>query len=279
MTRPDFLVIGAMKCGTSTVCAYLEAHPQVFMVPGAEPNFFSRDEIWERGPEAYEALFANAGPDHLRVGEGTNDYANAGRFPHAAARIAGYRPDMRLIYLVRDPVARMRSDWLQRRVDNPPGTPNSVEAAIRTQPEIFLDQSLYHNNLQRYRAHFPDSQIFVGFLEDLNRDPQAFFDRLCDFLEIPHFVAERTHANPSAGKRLPTPAYDRASKSPFKRLVPKILRKRLKRALFTKPVKAVPKDPLDLPPDMARTLREDARAFLAQQGKPAEFWSLDDLSR
>ena len=56
--QPDFIVIGAMKCGSSTVCAYLEDHPDIFMVPRAEPKFFSHDENFARGTDWYESLFA-----------------------------------------------------------------------------------------------------------------------------------------------------------------------------------------------------------------------------
>ncbi|WP_306751781.1 hypothetical protein [Paracoccus actinidiae] len=104
--QPDFIVIGAMKCGSSTVCAYLEDHPGVFMVPRAEPNFFSHDENHARGPAWYENFFAGQDGAKLR-GEGSNAYALGQMFPHCDARMAAYKPDLKLIYVVRHPVERI----------------------------------------------------------------------------------------------------------------------------------------------------------------------------
>ena len=87
--KPDFILIGAMKCGTSTVSAYLEDHPDVFMLPGQEPNFFSHDEVYARGTGWYEALFEGEGAARL-IGEGSNAYASGRLHPQAAARMAAY---------------------------------------------------------------------------------------------------------------------------------------------------------------------------------------------
>ena len=75
-TGPTFLVIGAMKCATSTVCAYLEDHPDVFMVPRIEPNHFSRDGNWAKGM-AYYAPFFRGAETYAERGEGSNDYDSA----------------------------------------------------------------------------------------------------------------------------------------------------------------------------------------------------------
>ena len=68
MALPDFLIIGAMKCGTSTLQAQLAAQPGIFMTTPKEPNFFSDDAIYANGLGWYEDLFAGAGPDD-RKGE------------------------------------------------------------------------------------------------------------------------------------------------------------------------------------------------------------------
>lgn len=54
---PTFLVIGAMKAATLTVCAYLEDHPEVYCIPGREPNYFSHDSNYKKGLEWYLRFF------------------------------------------------------------------------------------------------------------------------------------------------------------------------------------------------------------------------------
>jgi hypothetical protein len=278
MRKPDFLVIGAMKCASSTVCAFLEDHPEVFMVPRAEPKFFSHDENWARGPEWYAAFFEGAGDARI-VGEGTNAYAAGAMHPHAAARIAGFAPDVRIIYMVRDPLARMGSAWVQNRVDSGDRFPPTLDEAIRRMPELYVDQSLYWRNLSLYRAHFPDDRIFVGFMEDLNRDQQSFFRRLTDFLGVaPAAEIQRGHVNPSEGKAVPTALYSRVNRNPLiailKRLTPKGLRTTVKRRLLSGSAKEVATMSPAVRAETLAAVRDDALALLAHCGKPADFWPL-----
>lgn len=274
MPGPNFLVIGAMKCGTSTVCAYLEDHPQVFMLPRAEPNFFCDDANWNRGVESYEALFDAATPEHVWIGEGSNNYANGARFPQTVDRIKSYNPDLRLIYIVRDPVVRMRSDWIQRRTNDPANIPDDLARAIDERPEILVDQSMYWDNLQRYRAAFPDDQIHLAFLEDLHRDKVAFFRALTDFLDIAPHDPSRPHLNPSSGKAVPTAGYDRLTRmagyKQLKGLMPKGLRQSIKTRFFTTPAKAIELPRVKRVEDQ---LRADAAQLLEFAGKPANFWT------
>ena len=276
--RPTFLVIGAMKCATSTICAYLEDHPDVFMVPQAEPNFFSHDENWMRGAAAYYAPFFDGAKGYAQRGEGSNAYANGARYPHCAARMAAFCPGLKLVYMVRDPLARIRSDWIQRRIDQGDSIPADLHAAVVQYPEIFVDQSLYWENLQRYRTHFSDQAIFLGFMEDMKADPDGFFGELTKFLNVPARLPVRKHLNDSADKRVPSPLYSRLNPLPgiafAKRLLPVNLRTAVKREIFSRPASAVPDVATLLPRDVTERVIDDARAFLVHAGKPADFWRL-----
>ena len=127
--KPDFVVIGAMKCGTSTVCAYLEDHPQVFMVPSMDPNYFSDPDRFRRGPEWYLDLFAGRTDERI-MGEGSNSYTSAAMFPGTARRLAEFNPDMRIVYIVRHPIKRMISAWVQNRADKGDDAPPDLDTAI-----------------------------------------------------------------------------------------------------------------------------------------------------
>ncbi len=267
-----------MKCGTSTVCAYLEDHPDVFMLPNAEPNFFNDDANWGQGPAAYEALF-DTDPDLPLRGVGSNDYANLARFPETVSRMADYRSDLRLLYMVRHPLTRLRSDWIQRRVDSGDQVGATLDEAVGRTPEIFLDQSFYWKQLSAYLAHFPKEQIFVGFLEDMQADRDAFFARVAGFLGVsPHSVA-RGHVNPSAGKKVPSPLYSRIRALPgfalAQKITPEGLRTALKTRVLSRPVQAVAPLSETTRRTLVDALRPDAAALLAWCGKPADFWDLD----
>ncbi|MBW4710779.1 sulfotransferase domain-containing protein [Roseobacter sp. YSTF-M11] len=275
--RPDFIVIGAMKCGTSTICAYLEDHEDVFMVPRAEPNFFSHDDRFAQGVAAYEAHF-DAHRGEKLCGEGSNDYGAGALYPQSADRMAAYHPGLKLIYIARHPLERIASAWIQNRANSGDQVPPTLDLAVTRMPDLFVDQSLYWKNLSRYRAHFPDAQIFVGFMEDLSRDRAAFFERLCEFLEIPPSAeVRRAHMNPSSGKVIPSQRFSAVNRLPFiktaKKILPKALKTTVKRELLSQKITERPDFSDAIKADILKTVRPDAERFLAHCGKPADFWT------
>ena len=279
MPKPDFLIIGAMKAATSTVTEYLEDHPDVHVPPFAEPRFFSRDENWTSGRDAYEALLTG-GPGQI-VGEGSNEYTFGALHPEAPARMAAYCPDAKLIYIVRDPLERIRSAWVQNRVDSGDAVPATLDAAVTEYPDRYVDPSLYDQQLARYREHFPEDQIWIGLAEDLRADPEAFWTSLCRFLGVaPHLRKDITHKqkNQSAGKHVPNARYSAVRRVPgyalAKAVVPRPLRHRAKAKLFSDKVNALPDFSPATRAEVLERVRPDAEALLARLGKPAETWNL-----
>jgi len=275
---PDFIVIGAMKCATSTVCKYLEDHPDVDMVPGCEPNYFSHDDNYAKGPDWYGRFFADFSGDRIR-GEGSNDYVSGAMFPESAARMAADFPDVKLVYMVRHPLRRIISAWTQNRVDTGDVFPPTPDRAVAEMPERYIDRSLYWKNLSRYRAHFDDAQIFIGFMEDLSRDPDRFWADLCGFLGVaPNTAAAAIHANPSQGKRVPTGAYSRLNALSLVRGLKRVLPKRVtgfvKDRFLSREAAAAPWFSPETEARLCQKLRPDAEQLLAHCGKPADFWNL-----
>ena len=111
MTRPNFIVIGAMRAGTTALFEYLRAHPDVYIPELKELNFFW--ERWKRGIGWYESQFAGA-TDEKAIGELSPEYTFYPARRGVAERIAKLLPDVKLIYLMRDPIARMRSNYVWR---------------------------------------------------------------------------------------------------------------------------------------------------------------------
>jgi hypothetical protein len=175
---PSFLLIGAMKSGTTTLYWYLREHPDVFMASPKEPNFFN--DHWHRGVGWYERLFAGAGATRAR-GEASVRYASYPDGPECPSRIASVIPDVRLLYVVRDPIARMRSHYLHEVAALRERRP--VEQALR-ENHIYLDLSLYATQLERYLDHFPREQLLVVRAEDLFRDPSLVLPRVYGFIGV-----------------------------------------------------------------------------------------------
>lgn len=279
MTLPNFLVIGAMKCATSTVCGYLEQQPEVFMVPRGEPNYFSHDANFAKGPEWYGRFFEGCTTEPIR-GEGSNDYASGALYPETAARIAAFDPGMRIIYMVRHPLDRIASAWVQNRADSGDAVPATLDRAVREMPDRYVDVSLYWKNLQRYRAHFPDAQILLGFMEDLSADPDTHLARIARFLGVSEAApVRRAHVNPTSGKRVPGVAYTAVNRLPFsaglKAMLPEGLRRAVKTRLLSRPTAGLPRLSATLRAELMPLLQADSAALLAHAGKPPDFWRFD----
>src|SRR3712207_6354190 len=113
MTMPNFLIIGAMKSGTTALYYYLEQHPEIYMSPVKEPNFFSSQEQ-ENAADAvtdigtYQHLFRGVSGEKA-IGEASHSYLYE---PGAAAEIRRYLPEAKLIAILRNPIDRAYSHFL-----------------------------------------------------------------------------------------------------------------------------------------------------------------------
>ena len=182
---PSFVIIGAAKAGTTALYWYLADHPQVFMSPVKETNFFAfglddegnrlyGDPDLHRFPvqtaAAYEELFSGAG-EALAVGEASPIYLEC---PQSAARIHEALPTARIICGLREPVDRAYSDYLMylrargRRLDP---THDLTASSTWARPDShWMQISRYHEALSRYFDLFPREQIHVFLFEDLKAD-------------------------------------------------------------------------------------------------------------
>jgi hypothetical protein len=111
MSRPDFLIIGAMKSGTSTLAAQLSEQGGIFMATPKEPNFFSDDDIFARGLDWYAALFEAADPGDLK-GEASTHYTKLPTYPETLDRARAVLEAPRLVYMIRNPIDRAVSHFI-----------------------------------------------------------------------------------------------------------------------------------------------------------------------
>ena len=279
MIVPNFLVVGAMKCATSTVIDFLEHHSQVYVKPFSEPNFFNEDENWEKGSDWYDQFFQT--DQQFKIcGEGTNNYTNLERFPHTLDRILSYCPDVKILYTVRHPIDRMTSAWIQNRIDIPNEVPATLSEAVENLPEIFVDQSMYWKQLSEYLKYFDKSKIWVGFLEDLKTNPDNFFEEICTFLDIDQESQEKgLHKNSSSAKQVPNKLYSKVKSIPLvdtiKNSFPQNLRRAIKDKYLSTPAKEVPQLSAEVKEKIVATLKPDAEQLLSYCNKPLNFWDFN----
>jgi len=183
--RPDFLIIGAAKAGTSTLYDYLVSHPGIHMSPIKEPCFFDANVGWHKGWSWYSSLFSGALPDQI-CGEASTNYTRWPQVPGVPARISEYIPDVKLIYIMREPVNRAYSHYLHRYVKEVrPGEPfrESFEEFVEHDP-MCLDSSDYLLQIQQYLLYFPRDAMHFLLLEDLQQHPAEVLERIFRFLEL-----------------------------------------------------------------------------------------------
>ena len=177
---PNFLVIGAMKAGTTSLFNYLALHPDVATGATKEIEFFSRDDRWSRGVSWYSEFFTYAG-DARAVGECSTGYTKYPQFPDAPARIAETLSDVRLVYVVRDPIERIRSHYEHAVLAGV--ETRSIDEAVTTTPE-YVDISSYARQVHRYLDAFDAARILVASASDLRERRRSTLARIFAFLDV-----------------------------------------------------------------------------------------------
>jgi len=192
MILPNYLVVGAMKAGTTTLNEILGRHPQVFMAP-EEIHFFDDDDRYRRGLEWYARHFEGA-RGKKAVGEKTPTYSY---LPVAAERIHAHLPDIKLIWVFRDPVKRAYSNyWHAVKQGN---DPLPFDEAVAREPERVRDnwfhgyvrRSVYVEQVERFLGLFPKERMRFVLFETLVSDPAAVLSDLWRFLEVDDVPIER----------------------------------------------------------------------------------------
>ena len=202
--RPDFMIIGAMKSGTTTLYHYIGMHPGVFMCFPKEPMFFSRDEVYARGLDWYFSLFREAREDQI-CGEASACYSRWPYFGDVAARIREAAPDTKFIYIMRHPVERTYSHYrheMEERQLHATGNVISFEQALEELP-VLLETSLYRLQIEKFLDYFPRDRFLLVFFEDLTKNPGPLLDEVQRFLgleQVNCFLESEVVANPFGHK-------------------------------------------------------------------------------
>jgi len=232
MTMPDFIIIGAMKCGTSTLHDQLARSDAFYMSHPKEPNFFSDDQMHQRGLDWYRSLFAPARPDQL-TGEASTHYTKRPTLPEAAPRLAEAHPGVKLVYIMRDPIERLISHyihaWSQREVKR------NINKAVYDLPEL-IDYGRYAYQLRPYLERFGPDQVLPICFERMKSAPHEVLNEISSFVDGPtgDWSAQLSYRNPSNQRlrksRVRSLLVDTPGLSKFRRrFIPKHWREQAKR--------------------------------------------------
>jgi len=206
MKLPNFIIIGAQKCGTTALYQALCQHPDIYMSPIKEPFFFAlncapppysiRNEEYAQMLcytwESYVALFQGA-TQQRAIGEASAIYLSNYQTERTAANIQARLPDVRLIAIVRQPVDRAFSAFQFYRARGYEPCKDFISALAAEPARLGADwppdlrytlNGYYFANLKPYFDRFPRQQIRVYLYEDWDQRPQAVLRDIFAFLGV-----------------------------------------------------------------------------------------------
>jgi hypothetical protein len=186
---PDFVIVGAMRSGTTSLARWMGDHPEIHMAPAKELHYFDRG--LEHGLTWYAEQFKGA-TDEKAVGEATPNYLYD---PDAIARMAEVIPQARLLAVLRNPVDRAYSHYWHRRARGREtlAFTDAVAAEERRLEQgdwrdradfSYLDRGRYASQLERAARHYSRDAMLVLLFDDLRDDPAAAFSQVCRFLDV-----------------------------------------------------------------------------------------------
>ena len=300
MRRPNFFIVGAAKCGTTSMHKYLEQHPDIFMSRYKESLHFATDLLpaddWFRSTDRYLELFRDAG-DEAVVGESSVYYM----FSREAARnIRDYDDEARVIIMLRDPV-EMLASYHAQLVFNGDEVISDLGEALeaeddrrkgrRIPSDLRFDERLLYSDVmaltdqaRRYLDLFPPERVHLVVYDDLRRDTPGAYRSVLEFLGVDsQFRADFRILN--AAKRVRSETVRDLLKRPpawipaiGTRLLRRNLRLKLLGALIELNSKFGRRPPLD--PALRRRLRQRFRPEVQRLGelvgRDLSAWSSDE---
>jgi len=178
---PNLIVIGAQKSGTTSLHYYLGLHPQISMSREKELEFFMEDRNWHKGIEWYKSHFMTGAKVR---GESSPNYTAYPMWDGVPERMHSVIPDTKLIYILRDPIERMLSQYVQYRSVGLDDKPVEIAFESLDNDNTYARRSRYFMQLQQYLKYFSSSKILVITAEDLLNERRKTLEKVFAFLSV-----------------------------------------------------------------------------------------------
>jgi hypothetical protein len=265
------MIIGAMKAGTSSLFRLLRDHPAICAAHAKEPEYFSKHQSHAVEVARYEDLYPFNPAAHRYGLEASTGYAKYPEEPDVALRIEQYGLRPRFIYIVRDPLSRIRSHVNY-------GLLNDLGWASDPMFGFYaVTFSMYYTQLSQYLAHFPATdRYFIADFDDLKGDPDDLARRIYAWLDLDLPAAKSVPpANVTQPRSKAELALVQSPLHKFRYVLPPGVREQVKKMLrsYGEPAKV---ELSGLDEERLRAwLREDMLAFRDTFGFPVEKWGFD----
>jgi hypothetical protein len=178
---PNLVVIGAQKCGTTSLHYYLDQHPEIAMSRAKELNFFLSSGSWAKGVDWYAAQFDASAPVR---GESSPAYTNYPFHSGVPERLHSVIPDAKLVFLVRDPLERIVSQYLHDFSAGKEDRPIEEALADGLGAHPYVARSRYFMQLEQYFPFFEPKSILVLSQEELLAERVKTLRKAFAFVEV-----------------------------------------------------------------------------------------------
>jgi len=220
--KPNFLLAGAPKCGTTSMYYYLKQHPDIFLSEHKEPNYFAKDIIMPHNPiknnkKAYENLFKNAKNEKI-IGEGSTMYFYS---EVAAKEIKKNLGKIKILIMLRNPIDMMYSQHSQKVYEGIEKEENFEKALLlkkqrKTKPIKVTIKTInpklvsyryianYPKHVKKYTNLFGKNNVKVVILEEFKKKPKKIYNEILKFLDLesPDFEIDFSVKNPNKMHRI-----------------------------------------------------------------------------
>lgn len=180
--KPNLIIIGAMKSGTSSLHHYLNLHPEIFMSTLKELDYFILEKNWQQGSDWYESQFSCNDSNIKIYGESSPNYTKAHLFAGVPERIFKTLPNAKLIYILRDPIKRTLSHYYHQAVDSQEN--RTLIDAISAMDSNYVQTSLYYQQIQPFLKFYDPQQLIILSLEELEKNPLKVLPKVFQFLGV-----------------------------------------------------------------------------------------------
>ncbi|PCJ67862.1 MAG: hypothetical protein COA58_01615 [Bacteroidetes bacterium] len=269
--KVDFIVIGAMKSGTTTLAEILNNQKSIEISNPKEPMYFLKNGICSANTDLEYHNFWKNENEKVLMGEASTMYSGYPEYKGVAENIYKYNPDVKIVFLVRNPVDRIESHYAYR-LSRGVSTKDSMENEIRNDSR-FVERSQYYMQISQYDKLFPKNQIKIVFFEDFLENKIEFISDLLQFLNVDFSKNSDIDvwANKSTDTRRLNKSGKKLTKLGLHELLPSFAKSLLKR-IFAVSISEKPKFTNSFRKELFASLEEDVMKFQDRTKRDLTSW-------